>query len=68
MQILMFLRELELKFPLRGTATDNLPGPLNTGTAYQLTFLDEQHLVGRAAGSGGSYIFERVPEETIDIF
>jgi len=35
------------------------PPALSGGMAYQLTYLDDDTLIGRAAGSGGSFIFER---------
>ena len=46
--------------PLRGGGVQ-LPPALSGGMAYQLTYLDEDTLIGRASGSGGSFIFERVP-------
>eukprot|EP00240_Pyramimonas_obovata_P012638 CAMPEP_0118947880 /NCGR_PEP_ID=MMETSP1169-20130426/46820_1 /TAXON_ID=36882 /ORGANISM="Pyramimonas obovata, Strain CCMP722" /LENGTH=257 /DNA_ID=CAMNT_0006894185 /DNA_START=183 /DNA_END=956 /DNA_ORIENTATION=+ len=69
MQILQLLRDLELKFPLRG----NLPGGMSAppvmggGLAYQLTYLDDTTLVGRAAGSGGTFIFERAADDELDV-
>ena len=31
----------------------------NVGSEYLLTFLDEEILIGRQTGSGGTFIFER---------
>ena len=88
-QILLAIKELELKFPLRGAVTA-LGGPgsdsssksdssngdsSNEGStsgpvkeprsggaavgAYLLSYLDDTTLIGRASGSGGTFIFER---------
>ena len=86
-QILLAIKELELKFP-RGTVTAmGMPGsdsssssndaggdssnegstsmvkqPRSGGAAvgaYLLSYLDETTLIGRASGSGGTFIFER---------
>jgi hypothetical protein len=61
MQILQRLRELELRVPLRGQ------GPMaeGGGACYQLTYLDPTMLVGRASGSGGSFIFERAVQDPL---
>ena len=59
-QVLMFIKELELKFPLRGALT-SMGGGEAAGAAvgtYHLTFCDEDMLIGRAA-AGGIYIFTR---------
>ena len=87
-QILLAIKELELKFPLRGAVTAmGMPGsdsssssndaggdssnegstsmvkqPRSGGAAvgaYLLSYLDETTLIGRASGSGGTFIFER---------
>jgi hypothetical protein len=60
-QILMFIKELELKFPLRGALTSIGGGGEDGGAAvgsYNLTYCDDEVLVGRAA-AGGVYIFTR---------
>ena len=73
-QILLAIKELELRFPLRGAVTA-MGGPA-TGDdgggggsrarsggaavgAYLLSYLDETTLIGRASGSGGTFVFER---------
>ena len=77
-QILLAIKELELRFPLRGAVTA-MGGPA-TGRpargdddgggsrarsggaavgAYLLSYLDETTLIGRASGSGGTFVFER---------
>ena len=73
-QILLAIKELELRFPLRGAVTA-MGGPA-TGDdgggggsrarsggaavgAYLLGYLDETTLIGRASGSGGTFVFER---------
>jgi hypothetical protein len=84
-QILLAIKELELKFPLRGAVTamggpggDSSAGGSNSSNegstsgpvkqprsggaavgAYLLSYLDETTLIGRASGSGGTFIFER---------
>jgi hypothetical protein len=89
-QILLAIKELELKFPLRGAVTamggpggDSSAGGSNSSKddssnegstsgpvkqprsggaavgAYLLSYLDETTLIGRASGSGGTFIFER---------
>mgnify|MGYP007125027599 CR=1 FL=1 len=87
-QILLAIKELELKFPLRGAVTamggpggdssskSNSKGdssnegstsspvkqPRSGGAAvgaYLLSYLDDTTLIGRASGSGGTFIFER---------
>ncbi|OUS46330.1 hypothetical protein BE221DRAFT_205830 [Ostreococcus tauri] len=60
-QVLMFIKELELKFPLRGALTSIGGGEPSGGAAvgsYHLTYVDEDVLVGRAQ-AGGVYIFTR---------
>lgn len=60
-QALMFIKELELKFPLRGALTSMGGGEPSRGAAvgtYHLTYCDEEVLVGHAA-AGGVYIFTR---------
>lgn len=59
-ELLMRLHDAALVVPLRGGGVQ-LPPALSGGMAYQLTYLDEDTLIGRASGSGGSFIFERVP-------
>ena len=59
-QVLLFIKELELKFPLRGALT-SIGGDSSRGAAvgtYHLTYCDEDVLVGRA-NAGGVYIFTR---------
>jgi hypothetical protein len=84
-QILLAIKELELKFPLRGSVTamggpgsdsssksdsssnegstsGSVKQPRSGGAAvgaYLLSYLDETTLIGRASGSGGTFIFER---------
>lgn len=83
-QILLAIKELELKFPLRGAvtamggpgsdsssksnsssnegSTSTVKQPRSGGAAvgaYLLSYLDETTLIGRASGSGGTFIFER---------
>ncbi|KAG0561215.1 hypothetical protein KC19_9G046100 [Ceratodon purpureus] len=60
LQILQFLRSLDLRFPLRGSQTQ----PQNASRApigawYNLTFLDRNLLLGRALGTGGIFVFSR---------
>ena len=58
-QVLMFIKELELKFPLRGALTSMGGGEAGAAVGtYHLTFCDEDMLIGRAA-AGGIYIFTR---------
>jgi hypothetical protein len=78
-QILLAIKELELRFPLRGAVTA-MGGPATGGPArgggdggggswarsggaavgaYLLSYLDETTLIGRASGSGGTFVFER---------
>ena len=58
-QILMAIKELELKFPLRGALTSMGGGDEGAAVgSYHLTYCDEDVLVGRAA-AGGVYIFTR---------
>ena len=73
-QILLAIKELELRFPLRGAVTA-MGGPARGGDdggggsrarsggaavgAYLLSYLDETTLIGRASGSGGTFVFER---------
>jgi len=52
-------RSVCLQVPLRGEGVMAPPPALSGGMAYQLTYLDDDTLIGRAAGSGGSFIFER---------
>lgn len=49
-----------VQVPLRGEGVMAPPPALSGGMAYQLTYLDDNTLIGRAAGSGGSFIFERM--------
>ena len=57
-QVLLFIKELELKFPLRGALT-SIGGSQGAAVGtYHLTYCDEDVLVGRAA-AGGVYIFTR---------
>jgi len=65
MRILQFIRGLNLKVPLRSfeKGTENSGAPLSDGTCYHLTYLDQDMLIGRASGSGGTFIFEKVIEE-----
>jgi len=58
-QVLLFIKELELKFPLRGALTSIGGGSQGAAVGtYHLTYCDEEVLVGRA-GAGGVYIFTR---------
>lgn len=60
LQILQFLRSLDLRFPLRGSQSqpqDAIRAP--TGAWYNLTFLDNNLLLGRALGTGGVFVFNR---------
>ncbi len=58
-QILMAIKELELKFPLRGALTSMGGGDEGAAVgSYHLTYCDEDVLVGRVA-AGGVYIFTR---------
>ncbi|CAM6033431.1 unnamed protein product [Sphagnum compactum] len=58
LQILQFLRSLDVRVPLAGRqiqSTERAP----IGLRYYLTFLDNNMLLGRALGSGGVFIFSR---------
>lgn len=64
LQILQFLRGLDLRFPLARGSQGLQTLPENSrrapiGLWYNLTFLDNNMLVGRALGNGGIFIFSR---------
>jgi hypothetical protein len=62
LQILQFLRSFDLRIPLiRGSQTttpdNSTRAPL--GAWYNLTYLDNNLLLGRALGTGGTFVFTR---------
>jgi hypothetical protein len=57
---LLALKEGALRVPLRGAAA---AGRAIGGAGYLLSYLDKDTLIGRAVGSGGSFIFSRAQEE-----
>ncbi|CAK9238734.1 unnamed protein product [Sphagnum troendelagicum] len=58
LQILQFLRSLDVRVPLAGRQIQSTKrAPI--GLRYYLTFLDKNMLLGRALGSGGVFIFSR---------
>ncbi|PRW33218.1 putative plastid-lipid-associated chloroplastic isoform X2 [Chlorella sorokiniana] len=62
-QLLLALKQLSVRVPL----VSRLPGTASNqqrprGINYMLTFLDEDMLIGRAQGNGGSFIFTRDTE------
>eukprot|EP00955_Chlamydomonas_euryale_P047347 353651-Chlamydomonas_euryale.AAC.5 len=66
-QLLLALSEFNLTIPFASAgqlasraAGDN--SPVAGGGDYQLTFLDQDMLIGRASALGGSFIFERAEE------
>ena len=63
--VLQLAVQFKLTIPLRRglpTALQDRADRLarNVGSEYLLTYLDEEILIGRQTGSGGSFIFERV--------
>ena len=58
-RVLLALREAEARFDLGGAARMGASGGGAPVGAYHLTYLDEDTLVGRANGAGGTFIFER---------
>jgi hypothetical protein len=62
---LLAAREAELKVRLGGAVAIGAPAGDARGTsgapvgAYHITYLDEDTLIGRANGAGGTFIFER---------
>ena len=64
---LLAAREAELKVRLGGAVASGAPAGASRGAstsgapvgAYHITYLDEDTLVGRANGAGGTFIFER---------
>lgn len=74
MEILQSLRALKLTVPLRTPSSltaSSTPSPSSTfspsspssrGARYQLTYLDEDMLVGRALQPAGSFVFQRVQD------
>ena len=57
-RVLLALREAEARFDLGGAAAMGASSGAPVG-AYHLTYLDEDTLIGRANGAGGTFIFER---------
>lgn len=70
-QLLLAIKELELRFPLRGAIT-SIGGPGSSQSSgggagaavgsYLLSYMDEDMLIGRASASGGTFIFQRSDE------
>lgn len=64
--LLLFLRELQIRIPF-GTLRQNAfratggtsQNPYAAGGSYQLMYLDEDMLIGRATTQGGSFVFAR---------
>lgn len=62
-RLLLGIKEASLRVPLRGSGPAAGPSPAASGFAtYLLTYLDEDMLIGRAVGSGGSFVFTRQAE------
>ena len=66
-QVLLALKEFDLRVPLGsavaiGSDTSKKSDKRTTGApvgSYHITYLDEDTLIGRANGAGGTFIFER---------
>lgn len=63
--LLMALRDFNIRVPFRSAAqvaagVNNRQGsPQSAGGSYQLTYLDQDMLIGRASALGGSFVFTR---------
>ena len=63
MRLLQWLRDAEVTFPLRAGG-GGASGRVASAGTYILTFMDNSMLIGRAANSGGVFIFSRAPSSS----
>ena len=63
MRLLQWLRDVEVTFPLRAGG-GGASGRVASAGTYILTFMDNSMLIGRAANSGGVFIFSRAPSSS----
>ncbi|KAJ7533020.1 hypothetical protein O6H91_13G030000 [Diphasiastrum complanatum] len=59
LQVLQFLRTLDIRVPLGTKETSGVRKRASVGLLYYLTYLDRDMLLGRALGNGGEFIFSR---------